>query len=46
METIRSTFGMENMEAAKAAGQEDNARRAIVRDRLRKKLDAKKNAKK
>ncbi len=44
METLRSTFGFEDMDFAKAAGKEGSARLAIVKDRLRKKMDAKKAA--
>ena len=46
MESIRKMFGMEDMEVAKKANREHDARSSIVRDRLRKKLEAKKNAKK
>jgi hypothetical protein len=46
MEMMRSTFGFEDMETARAAGQEQSARLALVKNRLRKKLEAKKNAKK
>lgn len=42
MESIRSMFGMEDMDIARKAGREENARSALVRDRLRKKLEAKK----
>lgn len=44
MESFRSMFGFENMEFAKAAGKEGSARLAIVKDRLRKKMEAKKAA--
>lgn len=44
MESIRSMFGMEDMEIATKAGRPENARSALVRDRLRKKLEAKKAA--
>jgi len=46
METFRNTFGMADMDVAKKSNKEQDARRNIVRDRLRKKLDEKKNAKK
>ena len=46
MESMRRTFGFEDMESARASGQEPTARMAIVRDRLRRKLEAKKQAKK
>jgi hypothetical protein len=37
MEQMRKTFGFEDMDAARAAGQEPTARMAIVRERLRRK---------
>jgi hypothetical protein len=46
METMRKTFGFEDMDTARAAGQEQSARMALVRDRLRRKLEAKKQGKK
>lgn len=46
MESFRSTFGMEDPDLAREAGQEGTARRNIVKDRLRKKLEAKQAAKK
>lgn len=46
MEQMRGIFGFEDMGAARAAGQEQSARLALVKNRLRKKLDAKRNAKK
>ncbi len=46
MQAFRSAFSFEDPELARAAGRENDARRALVRDRLRKKLDAKKAAKK
>ena len=46
METFRSTFGMENMDVARKAGHEQSARSNIVRERLRKKMEAKRNGKK
>lgn len=44
MESFRSMFGFEDMQFAKAAGKEGSARLAIVKDRLRKKMEAKKAA--
>jgi hypothetical protein len=44
MGSFRSMFGMEDMGLARQAGREGSARLAIVRERLRKKLDAKKAA--
>jgi len=41
MESFRDMFGMRDMETARKAGQEQSARSSIVRERLRKKLDAK-----
>ena len=41
METMKNTFGFDNMDTAKAAGQEPSARMAIVRERLRRKQAAK-----
>ena len=46
METMKKAFGFDDMDAARASGQEPSARMSIVRDRLRRKLEAKKNAKK
>lgn len=46
MESMKKTFGFEDMDAARAAGQEPTARMSIVRERLRRKLEAKKQAKK
>jgi len=46
METFRNTFGMENMDVARKAGKEQSARSNIVRERLRKKMEAKRNGKK
>ena len=46
MESMRKTFGFEDMESARAAGQEPTARMALVRDRLRRKLEAKKQGRK
>jgi hypothetical protein len=42
MEQIKKAFGFEDMDSAKKAGKEGTARMALVRDRLRKKLDKKK----
>lgn len=41
---IKKAFGMEDMDMARKAGQEGSARLAIARDRLRKKLEKKKQA--
>jgi len=46
MDSMRKTFGFEDMESARASGQEPTARMAIVRDRLRRKLEAKKQGRK
>jgi len=46
MEAMKKTFGFEDMDAARAAGQEPTARMSIVRERLRRKLEAKNKAKK
>ena len=46
MESMKNTFGFQDMDAAKAAGQEPTARMSLVRDRLRRKLEAKNKAKK
>lgn len=46
MESMKKTFGFEDMDAARAAGQEPTARMSIVRERLRRKLEAKNKAKK
>ena len=46
METFRGTFGMMDMDQARSVGREGDARRNLVRERLRKKLDAKKAGKK
>lgn len=45
MEGLKSAFGMEDMETARAAGRESSARMSIVRDRLRKKLEEKEKEK-
>jgi len=39
MESLKSVFGMEDMDMARSAGRESSARLAMVRDRLRKKLE-------
>ena len=44
MNGIKSAFGMEDMDMARKAGKEGTARMSIARDRLRKKLDKKKEA--
>jgi hypothetical protein len=44
MESLKSTFGFEDMDMAKAAGKEGSARLSLVKERLRKKLEAKKAA--
>ena len=41
MESMKKTFGFEDMDAAKAAGQEQSARMSIVKERLRRKQAAK-----
>jgi len=46
MESFKGVFGMEDPDVARQAGRPEDARRSIVRDRLRKKLDAKKDGKK
>lgn len=46
MESFRNTFGMEDPDLAREAGQEGTARRNIVKERLRQKLAAKQAAKK
>ena len=46
MESLKSTFGFEDMDMAKAAGKEGSARLSLVKERLRKKLEAKKAAQK
>lgn len=43
---IKSAFGFEDMDSARAAGKEGSARLATARDRLRKKLEKKKAAQK
>jgi hypothetical protein len=44
MENFKDMFGFEDMEFARKAGREGSARLSMVRDRLKKKLDAKKAA--
>jgi hypothetical protein len=44
MEGIKSAFGFEDMNLAKAAGRESSARLAIVKERLRKKVAVKETA--
>ncbi len=45
METFRQAFGMEDPDLARATGNDGSGRLAMVRARLRKKLDAKKGRK-
>jgi hypothetical protein len=42
MEGLKSAFGFEDMDMARQAGREGNARLALARERLRKKLEKKK----
>jgi hypothetical protein len=42
---IKSSFGFEDMDLARAAGKEGSARLSIARERLRKKMEQKKEAK-
>jgi hypothetical protein len=44
MESFKSAFGFEDMDMARAAGKEQSARMNIVKERLKKKMDAKKGA--
>ena len=46
MGAFKSMFNMEDMDVARQAGREGDARRNIVKERLRKKLEAKKGGKK
>lgn len=46
LEQFKGLFGMEDMDLARQAGREGDARRNLVKERLRKKLDAKRNGKK
>ena len=43
---FKNLFGMEDMDLARQAGREGDARRNIVKERLRKKLEAKRGGKK
>jgi hypothetical protein len=45
MQGIKSVFGMEDMDVARAAGREGSARLSMARDRLRKKLEKKQQMK-
>jgi hypothetical protein len=46
MESFRSVFGMEDPDLAREAGRDGDARRNLVKERLRKKMEAKKGGKK
>ena len=46
MSSFKDTFGMADPDIARAAGREGDARRNIVKERLRKKMEAKKAGKK
>ena len=46
MESMRKTFGFEDMDTARASGHEHSARMSIVKERLRRKLEAKKQGRK
>jgi len=46
MENFRNTFGMEDPDLAREVGRDGDARRNLVRERLRKKMEAKKGGKK
>jgi hypothetical protein len=46
MESFRSTFGMEDPDLAREVGRDGDARRNLVKERLRKKMEAKKAGKK
>jgi hypothetical protein len=46
MESFRSTFGMDDPDLAREMGRDGDARRNLVRERLRKKMEAKKSGKK
>jgi hypothetical protein len=46
MKNFKGVFGMEDPEVAKSVGRYEDARRNIVKERLRQKLDAKRNTKK
>jgi len=45
METFKSAFGFEDPDLARAAGRDGSARLSLVKERLRKKLEAKNKAK-
>jgi hypothetical protein len=45
MQGIKSAFGMEDLDVARAAGREGSARLSMARDRLRKKLEKKQQMK-
>lgn len=44
MDSFKSAFGFEDMDVAKAAGREHSARLSLVKERLRKKMEAKATA--
>jgi hypothetical protein len=46
MGSFKSAFGFEDMDTARAAGKEGSARLSMVKERLRKKLEARKAGKK
>jgi len=46
METFKKTFGMQDPDTARKAGQDQSARSLLVRERLRKKMEAKRGGKK
>jgi hypothetical protein len=46
LESFKSVFGMEDPDLARSVGRDNDARRNIVKERLRKKLEEKRNAKK
>lgn len=46
MQSFKGVFGMEDPDIARQVGRPEDARRSIVRDRLRKKLEAKRNGNK
>lgn len=43
MQSFKGVFGMEDPDIARQVGRPEDARRSLVRDRLRKKLEAKRN---
>jgi hypothetical protein len=45
MEAMKKTFGFEDMQAARAAGRSETARMSIIKERLRRKLEARKQGK-